>query len=88
MFVIYKNGQIIEMLQTAIYKNGKIIANLQIIQKSPLYGMFAIYKNGQINAILQIIKIPIGCALVVNTFTYLWTDSLQICWGHATEPHR
>jgi hypothetical protein len=33
---MYKNGQIIAILQIAIYKNGQIIAILQIIKNPPL----------------------------------------------------
>jgi hypothetical protein len=25
---------------------------------------------------------------VVKIFTYLWTDSLQICWAHAKNDHK
>jgi hypothetical protein len=74
IFEIYKNGQIIAILQIAIYKNGQIIAIFQII-KNPLY-RFALqfiktatlyisilkiefYKNGKIIAILQNIKFPL-----------------------------
>jgi hypothetical protein len=46
-FSIYKNGQIIAILQIAIYKNGQIIAICQI----------AIHINSQINAIWQICQI-------------------------------
>jgi hypothetical protein len=26
--------------------------------------------------------------IAVKTFTYLWTDSLQICWAHTTDDHK
>jgi hypothetical protein len=86
-------------LQIAIYKNGQIIAILQII-KIPSIGNFckftktakllqfcklqfiktaklfhlqiAIYKNGQINAIWQIIKIP----LYKNLFQFIKTAKI------------
>jgi hypothetical protein len=48
-FAIYKNDNIIVIVQIANYKNGQIIAILQI----------EIDKNGQIIAILQIIKNPL-----------------------------
>jgi hypothetical protein len=39
-FAIYKNGQIIAILQNAIYKTGQIIAILQMI-KIPFIGNFS-----------------------------------------------
>jgi hypothetical protein len=47
-FAIYKNGQIIAILQISIYKNGHIIAILQMI-KIPSIGNFCKFiKNGQL----------------------------------------
>jgi hypothetical protein len=62
MFAIYKNGQIIAIVQIAISENGQIIAILQIAiyKNGQIIAILQIasYKNGQIIAILQIIKIP------------------------------
>jgi hypothetical protein len=61
-----------------------------VIKHSLIYGptLFKFAVN-----ILQITTSSMGyvllCSLtVVKTFTYLWTDSLQICWAHTTDDHK
>jgi hypothetical protein len=45
---IYKNGQIIAILQIAIYKNGQIIAILQIIKIPSIDNLCKFIKTGKL----------------------------------------